>query len=73
MIRTSLPQPTLDTLWTEARAGLIPWSTVQQHQADMMPRCQNHSERPMATYEGGAALCDDCYVAVVEARTEKKG
>jgi len=35
-----------------------------------MPRCVNHSDRPMATYETDLALCADCYVALVRARME---
>lgn len=40
----------------------------QARNAARMPRCVNHPDRPMATYEADLALCADCYVAVVAAR-----
>ena len=35
-----------------------------------MPRCANHPDRTMATYEADLALCADCYVALVKVRKD---
>jgi hypothetical protein len=66
------PAPTLDTLWEDARSGLIPWSAVQEFQASKMPRCAgpDHGDRPMSIYEDETPLCAECYVALVKGRKE---
>ena len=74
MIRNSLPQPapTLEGLWSKARAGLIPWSDVQDYQSSIMPRCVNHAERSAPASWGDKALCVECF-AVVSLRTDDRG
>lgn len=69
----SIPQSptTLETLWEASRAGLITWASVQQYQANLMPRCANHPDRSAATIEAGQAVCAACYVAIVAARREE--
>lgn len=62
----------LETLWEASRAGLITWASVQQAQANMMPRCANHPERPAPAIEAGAPVCADCYAAIVAARKEQR-
>lgn len=59
------PAPTLEGLWADARAGRIEWSAVQQHQADMMPRCINHGERSAPVYWDEKALCEECFAKAV--------
>lgn len=60
----------LETLWGASRAGLITWESVQQHQADMMPRCVNHPERSAPAIHDGVPICVDCFAAIVAARQE---
>jgi hypothetical protein len=61
---------TLETLWIASRAGLITWASVQQHQADMMPRCANHPDRAAPAIQDGTPVCADCFAAIVAARKE---
>jgi hypothetical protein len=64
------PAPTLESLWADAQAGAVPWSVVQEHQANMMPRCANHSDRPMSTFQNKTPLCADCYVAWIKSNAQ---
>lgn len=63
---------TLETLWDAARAGLIDWPSVQQHQNRMMPRCINHPDRAAPVVWNDQAMCADCVAALVAVRREER-
>lgn len=60
----------LDTIEAAARADLIDWPSVQQHQARAMPRCHNHPDRT-AWAICDEPLCADCVTALIEKRKEQ--
>lgn len=66
-----LPQERLAAVWDAARAGMVTWESVRQHQADLMPRCVNHTDRPAPVIWEGQALCVGCIEAGARARREE--
>lgn len=61
--------PDLETVWQANRAGLITWASVQQAQADRMPRCVNHPDRAAVVIHGGP-VCEACFMAIMAAGSE---
>lgn len=84
MIPDSLPQPTPTLSREDKIAGQhealdmfvclrrhYPAFTAEQaRNRAKMPRCVNHPDKAMATYQDGVALCADCYVAWIETQRE---